>query len=291
MVRWIMITDLHFGMDLPNFKDNDEFAAKLIEQAALEDPAFVVNAGDCISGGVADGRAEERNVKKYWSLYHRAMRPLTDICPVITVMGNHDQTGDAATSENFCQETGRDGKPPYFSKTINGIHIVAIDTLPRRHHGGFPDRTRQARWLRRDLKRSRNAKATIVCGHYPVFVQPILYDIADSSLFYNEKTREEGVLLPMLMDGDVDMYLCGHNHIYQRLRYGRLTQIMAGATTNTYDGMIKHAPCKYIQVFDRRQSYVRFTVTDKSIRGEAVALGGDIIDTWTQRLNKRSGGS
>ena len=286
MTRWLMLSDLQFGQSTPTLTNNDELAERLIKQASLEHPAFVVNCGDSIHGEVEDSAKEARNVKRLWAKYHLAIRPLTDFCPVITIMGNHDQTGSAATTENFCRETGREGQKTYFSKTIGDIHVVALNTSQNRNLGGFLEGTPQARWLRRDLKRTRNAKCTIVCGHYPIFVQTHCYDDSDPSLHYDELAREEGVLLPMLLDGNVDVYLCGHQHIYQRLRYGRLTQIMAGGLNSPYERWVKKQRCRFSQVYDPRQSYIRFTVTDKSIRGEAIALGGDIIDTWTKRLNK-----
>ena len=45
-------------------------------------------------------------------------------------------------------------------------------------------------------------------------------------------------------------------------------------------------PNAYCQALDERQGCVRFTLTEHSIRGEAVSLDGTVIDTWSQRLNR-----
>lgn len=227
MTRWILISDVQFGHSSPQVRDNDERARMLIEQVAREAPDFVVNAGDHVNGVVTDNK--QREVQRLWSAYHRAIQPLAKLCPVISVVGNHDQTGRAASSAIYCRETKRAGKPSYYSTTIRGVHVIALDVVPCRHHGGFPGGTVQAKWLARDLNRRRQAKCTIAVGHYPIFLTPEVYDNSDASLHYDEVARKEGVLLPMLLDTRVDLYLCGHHHVYERTRYNRLTQVMAGA--------------------------------------------------------------
>lgn len=287
MTRWVLISDVQFGHWSPQVTDNDERARMLIQQVVGEAPDFVVNGGDHINGEVADGNAERQNVRRMWAKYHRAMRPLAKLCPVISVVGNHDQTGQAASSDVYCRQTQRAGKPTYYSATIRGVHVhvIALDVVPRRHRGGFPDWTVQAKWLGRDLNRRRRAKCTVAVGHYPIFLTPKHYDNSDPSLRYDEGAKDEGVLLPMLLDVGVDLYLCGHHHVYERTRYRRLTQVMAGAADMAWDDLMQESPNRYCRVLDERQCYVRFTLKDKTIRAEAVALDGDVVDAWTQRLN------
>ena len=284
MTRWTLITDVQFGHADPDEETNSRRARYMIEKIASEDPDFVINAGDSINGAVVDG--ERRKVKKLWAQYQDAIRPLDNVCPLITVIGNHDQTGEAATSEDFCRETGRIGKQPYFSKTIGGVNVVVLHTMPGRHGGGFPDGTPQVRWLRSHLQRPRQAKCTIVCGHYPVFVNPWLYHTSDPSLHYDENTNEQGVLLPILLDAEVDMYLCGHHHVYERSRYKSLTQIMGGALGIAYEEQLEKPPHRYSKALDERQCYVRFTLDKNAISGESVDLDGNVIDTWIQTLNR-----
>ena len=90
--------------------------------------------------------------------------------------------------------------------------MIVLDVVAARHRGGFPAKTAQRRWLRRDLRRSRQARGTVAVGHYPIFATPWLHGSSDASLLF-------------ALDGE-------------------------------------------------------------TIRGEAVAIGGEIIDAWQQRLNQ-----
>ena len=116
--RWLLVSDLQFGHSSKVIKDNDKRARRLIELVADEKPDFVVNGGDHINGAVNDDRAERENVKRMWKDYHRIMESLRDVCPVISTIGNHDHTGAAASSEEYCRQTGRPGSrattPPRF---------------------------------------------------------------------------------------------------------------------------------------------------------------------------------
>jgi len=291
MTRWILISDLQLGHADPRVEDHYERMRIMIDHVVREAPDFIINGGDHINGAVTDGEAERRNVQRMWADYHRVTRPLMELCPVISVIGNHDQMGQAAHPKVYCRQTGRAGKPTYYSATIGGVKVVALDVAERRHHGGFAAGTAQHKWLRQLLVRRRQARCTVAVGHFPIFLAPWLYDNSDSSLHYNEVTGYEGTLLPMLLDAGVDLYLCGHHHIYERTRYRRLTQVIAGAPEEVaFKQLLSVPPNKHCRVVDERSCYVRFTLTGKTIRGEAVALDGDVIDTWAQRLNRARDG-
>ena len=117
-------------------------------------------------------------------------------------------------------------------------------------------------------------------------MSPAIYHNVDTSLHYDESSGQEGVLLPILLKARVDLYLCGHLHIYERTRYGRLTQVMAGANGIAFPDLLQQEPNKYNQILDERQCFVRYMLSDDSIRGEAVTLDGESMDTWSQELNR-----
>ena len=273
--------DLQLGHLSRAVRDNDERARRLIERVAEEQPDFVIDGGDHINGAVCDDRSERTHVKRMWRDYHRIMEPLREVCPVISTIGNHDQTGSAASSEEYCLQTGRAGKPTYYAATVRGVHVVTLDTVVGWHRGGFAAGTAQARWLRRHLPRLRKAPCTVVVGHYPILTASWLYDI--------DAAVGQGALFSMLVDAGVDLYLCGHLHAYERARNRRLTQAMAGPPEIAYAHLRVKPPGKDSKVFDERQGYICFTLGDASIRGEAVSLEGEVMDQWTQKLNPKHG--
>ena len=53
-----------------------------------------------------------------------------------------------------------------------------------------------------------------------------------------------------------------------------------------FEGLLEATPGKYSQVLAERRGYIRFSLTNKMLRGEAVSLEGDLVDAWSQRLNR-----
>mgnify|MGYP001162365506 FL=1 len=275
MTRWIFISDLQLKPDEP---EHEERRRLLVERVAAERPDFVIDGGDHVAGQVNDEPEEARRVAQMWAAYHRVTAPLQRVCPVIHTVGNHDQTGSPPTSDEYLRQTGRRGRRTYFPQTIGGVHMAIIDTTNGRHRAGFADHE-QARWLRRDLRAARQARCTVVVGHYPVLVAPWLLD---HSILRDEEPGSQGLLLPMLLEAGVDLLLCGHLHAYERTRFGTVTQIMTSASDMAIDDMAK--PGEYRVAFDKRQTYVRFALEDSTVRCEAVTADGEIIDSWTQEL-------
>ncbi len=276
MTRWIFVSDIQTK---PDVAEHEERRRLLIEQVAAEKPDFVVDGGDHVAGRVDDDPEEAERVAQMWAIYHRVMAPLQKLCPVVHTVGNHDQTGSSPTSEEYLRQIGRQGRRTYFAKTIGGVHIASIDTTNGRHRGGFADRA-QARWLRRDLRAARRARCTIVVGHYPLLVAPW---VIDHSVLRDEEPGTRGLLLPILLETGVDLLLCGHLHAYERARCETLTQIMTSASDIFFDEM-ETDPGDYRIAFDRRQTYARFAQDGSTIRGEAVAADGEVVDSWTQQL-------
>jgi 3',5'-cyclic AMP phosphodiesterase CpdA len=295
MTRWIHITDLQLGLGKAENDPNDELAVEMVRMVLAQRPDFVIHSGDCIHGTAIDHEAGEnpeylRMHLEHWEMYRQTLAPLLDHCPVFSVVGNHDHTFPDLDTELFSRYHGRDGKPAYSSETIAGVQVICLDVVPRRHHGGFPADTQQEAWLRDELARPTDACCRVVVGHYPIFMAPGIAHDVDPSLRYDEENDDPGRLLPMLLAADVDLYLCGHLHIYERARYENLTQVVAGANRIAYEGLLEMMSSRYLQIQDERQSYVEFKIVDGVIEATVVSLAGDRIDAWRQPLN-RPGGS
>ena len=223
MTRWIFVSDLQLR---PDDGEHEKRRRLLMERVAAEKPEFVIDGGDHVAGAVNDEPEEAERVALMWAAYHRAMQPLQGLCPVISTIGNHDQTGSDPSPEEYLRQVGRQGRRTWHALSIGGVHVAILDVLDGRHRGGFTDRT-QARWLRRDLRAPRRARCTVVAGHYPILVPPCL---REHSVLREEEPGDPGMLLPILLEGSADLYLCGHLHAYERARHGTLTQVMTSAS-------------------------------------------------------------
>jgi DNA repair exonuclease SbcCD nuclease subunit len=284
-VCWIHVTDLQLGFGKSADNDNDTSARRLIEQVASEEVDFVINSGDLIHGAHADQTLE--TIVEYWSDYQTTVKPLEGKSPILSAPGNHDMTREDRSMERYCLETGRADKPPYYAATIQGVHVICLNVVSALHRGGFPKGSEQEAWLKQELNRLPQARCLIAVGHYPIFLSPDFYGrFSDSSLHYDERTGQAGDLLPILLEAGVDLYLCGHLHTYERTRYGRLSQVMAGAYGVAYPDLMPYQPNQYCQALDERQCYVRYTLTEDSIHAEALSLQGTVVDAWSQTLNR-----
>lgn len=295
MTRWIHFTDLQLGLGKAENDPNDELAVEMVQTVLAQRPDFAIHAGDCIHGTAIDHEADENpeylgmHVEN-WEMYRRTMAPLQTQCPVFSVVGNHDHTFPDLDTALFCHYHDRDGKPAYYSGTIDDVQVICLDVVPRPHHGGFPAGTEQEVWLREELAKPKDARCRVVVGHYPIFMAPAMAHSVDASLRYDEENNAPGLLLPMLLAADVDLYLCGHLHIYERARYEKLTQIIGGANRIGHWGVLDMTPSRFLQVQDERQSYVEFKIVDDQIEATVVSLAGEQIDAWSQPLNRPSRG-
>ena len=284
-VRWIHVTDLQLGFGKSASNDNDMSARRLIEQVASEEADFVINSGDLIHGAHADQTLE--TIAEYWSDYQTTVKPLEGKSPILSAPGNHDMTHEDRSMERYCLETGRADQLPYYAATIQGVYVVCLNVVSALHRGGFPKGSEQETWLKEELNRLPQVRCLIAVGHYPIFLSPDFYGrFSDSSLCYDERTGQEGVLLPILLEGGVDLYLCGHLHTYERTRYGKLTQVIAGAYRVAYPDLMPYQPNQYCQALDERQCYIRYTLIGDAIHAEAISLQGAVVDAWSQPLNR-----
>ena len=270
---------------------SDDLAVELVQAVLREHPDFVIHSGDCVHGTPFDAEAGrnpeyDRIHEEHWRMYRDTIAPLLEYCPFLSVVGNHDHTFPDLRTDLFCRHNGRDGMPPFYSWTFDGVQVICLDVVPNRHRGGFSGATAQESWLVEELAAPTNTYCRVVVGHYPIFIAAEVSHCVDETLRFDEERGDPGQLLPLLLQHEVDFYLCGHMHVYERARYRNLTQVQAGASRIAYEGLLNMAPSRCLQVQDERQGFVVFELLDDRIEVQAIALGGDRIDSWVQRLNR-----
>ena len=189
---------------------------------------------------------EPSSGRSYEAVYDDFLTTVENISatsPYHIVPGNHDVTchattdlGCASYQKNFSAINRRYRMPGYdrrgghnmwYSFDLGSVHFAMIDTesdypsAPTKPHtfigggagGGFNGN--QLKWLTQDLK-DANARTEIewivVSGHRP---------------WYSSKTMDWPLRTPthlrnafekILVENNVDMYLCGHKHFYERTK-------------------------------------------------------------------------
>ncbi len=212
-------------------------------------------------GDMVDGNSKYPEKTKQELLYWKQiMKPIYDnpnfIFPKIWVtVGNHeiqhykDETNFKSLFQDVYMNGPEDEKGTTYSFDHKNVHFTVINT-DRWYYGDPEDTTDDRRdwhyikhldWVENDLKsaRERGVNKIIVIGHEQPF--PTGGHLRDGlpNLGLNLKLPLDSVKLKSIKDRDifwdilvkynVSAYLCGHEHLYSRLSYKGVYQIVAGS--------------------------------------------------------------
>lgn len=190
--------------------------------------------------------------ERSWGRYKSITRPAP---------GNHEYlvpgTGQTMTAEQVAQVPGGLGyyryfagrtppHPGYYSYDYQGWHFVVLNTTCSVVPGGCTGA--QLTWLKADLAANRSKRCTVVTGHHPYF--------ASASPFYGAPSLR--AIWPTLVVEDVDLYIAGHNHSYERLKPMR-TQGNVDTDWGPGDGDDGHAGVPIVVVGTGGRSLIPFT--------------------------------
>jgi 3',5'-cyclic AMP phosphodiesterase CpdA len=119
-----------------------------------EKPAWVVVSGDLSEDGSAQS----------YEVLNGVVRDLeADGIPVLLALGNHDARG--TFRQVVLGETGNDDAQPWcFSRQINGVRVIVLDSVIPGETGGALGETQLA-WLERELNTATSGGTLIVLHH------------------------------------------------------------------------------------------------------------------------------
>jgi hypothetical protein len=236
-----------------------ELAARLRPDAVL------------LPGDLQYARGELANFRRVFAKTWGRFRSITYPAP-----GNHEYGRGVASGyyDYFGPRAGPRGKG-YYSADVGSWHLVSLNSNCELI-GGCGTDSPQARWLRADLARN-HSRCTVALWHHPRW----------SSGLHGSTTKMDP-LWRVLVAGDVDVLLTGHDHHYERFaplaasgapdRARGVREFVVGTGGNSL----------YPVLFRRRGSEVRIadtfgvlelTLTEGSYSWRFVpAAGGDSTD-------------
>lgn len=179
---------------------------RLVDEAALLHPAFVVQVGDLIQGYSDD----EHAVRQQWRRFRAEIQGLGDI-PYFPVAGNHDLYGADGKPSRMLEEVYRDiWGDPYYAFSYRNARFIVLDTDER----GAPEEIGEAQlsWLQDELT-TTNAEHIFVFMHRP-----------PSSLGNAEALHE------LLKRFPVAIVFFGHLHHYEQYERDGIRYVMTNAT-------------------------------------------------------------
>lgn len=137
-----------------------------------------------------------------WQEYWGRWFPRLGI-PFYVSLGNHDWgSPDGPAAEILYSQKSVTWRlpAPYYTFTAGSVQFYALNTVLMSEA--------QLLWLREELNKS-TAKWKVVYGHYQVY-----------SAVRGDNDELIKRLLPILQENHVDVYLCGHEHLFQHLKRG-----------------------------------------------------------------------
>jgi len=165
---------------------------RAIDEINLLDPDFVVLTGDLIQSHTN----VETALTKMWDEFDTAVAGFR--MPYYQVIGNHD-VSNAGQQRIYLERYG-DRFPLFYSFGHNGCRFIVLDS---ELHGEYKNITdRQLVWLKKELKRHRDARKLFVFLHQP------LWKYGDSNWMKE--------VHPLLAQYRVDTVFCGHLHMYTK---------------------------------------------------------------------------
>ena len=195
--------------------DESEATMKEMERSLVTgrfgDLSLTVHAGD-ITYAYDHFPAEDRY--RVWVKYFDRLQPLVARAPYMTCPGNHEAPFNFTSYANWLRMPHRAARSPspfWYSFDYLGVHFVMMST-----EHVFSPGSPQHRWMEADLRKANSRRHQVpwlvVVGHRPLY--------CSSWLFAKRCTTESLLFRTFLEDlfltQRVDVYLCGHNHQYER---------------------------------------------------------------------------
>lgn len=182
--------------------------AKVVEMVNGSGAQFAFHTGDFFVG-TDDPEEGREQVEAYLKVVAKSR------IPIYPVMGNHDARPGTYRP---CVERVFKGGPTYYSFDRGNCHFVVLDAYEPGHRGRLSPK--QWEWLKRDLEKAKGK-------HIFVFIHPPLYPV-DGHLKGSLPPDEAGRLSALFKEAGVDIVFCGHEHLYARLVYDGLVQVITG---------------------------------------------------------------
>ncbi len=147
-----------------------------------------------IVGDHTPGYTDQPKQTEFWNGFEDTANKLKS--PYVMVPGNHD-IYDAASEALWWKRYGS----PWFSWEHKGCHFVALDCIEVGKEGSI--REKQLEWLKKNLAGAKNAHATFVFVHWPLWLPDYKNQEWDADVH------------PLLAAAGADFVFCGHEHHYE----------------------------------------------------------------------------
>lgn len=237
-----------------------ESCAKTVARLHSQQPFdFGITLGDNYQDDGPHSPADPR-WQKYWERYY----PQLGI-PFYATLGNHDWNNPAGPAAGLLYQNPSWKLPAlYYTYTAGPVQFFVLNTVLLSE--------RQRLWLERELKTS-TARWRVVYGHYQIY-----------SALRGDNTALIRDVLPLLEANQADLYLCGHEHLFQHIKpKGRVHLFVNGAAGAGARAAEKKDYPNVLFMAERKQGFSILEATEASLTVKFVDDEGAEIYQHTLR--------
>ncbi|EGG22315.1 hypothetical protein DFA_04433 [Cavenderia fasciculata] len=144
-----------------------------------------------------------------WNDFLSTIEPITSSIPYMSTPGNHDVFYSFQAYQQTFNMPGSSNEP-WYSFDYNGVHFVSYST-----ESDISPFTRQYQWLKNDLDtyRSKNPKGWVIAYAHRPYYCSTQWDWCRKQTL---RALIESTIGELFQQYNVDMYLAGHTHAYER---------------------------------------------------------------------------
>lgn len=197
---------------------NNKVMEKILDNIKSENAGFILLTGDMITGSRVS--AIHRNRLRKWRAIIEGYK-----IPYYISVGNHEIESEVSeriiNSVFEMPKNGPEGlKGLVYSFDYKNAHFIILDTNVYDNFHVITEE--QLEWLKDDLKKNKK-NIIFIFGHEPAY--PV-YDHKGRSLDRYSSKRD--YLWNIFKEHKVNIYFCGHEHLYHRAVYDGVYQIITG---------------------------------------------------------------
>lgn len=227
-VNFMYLGDIQYS-SYPNMKNDYQAWENLVRMARDRNPDldFALMGGDMVDQGMSASN---------WQVFLQHASPIFSGLPMLAIPGNHESNSLSGKPELFIQYLAMPANGPggfieeFYSYDLGDCHIVGLSSNIFSNEqvlkGSMTENDfgRLAQWLSDDLAAS-DAKWKIVVMHHPAYV--VVSDAVAAGVLANWE--------PIFAKAQVDLALCGHQHIYMRTKAIKgVTYVMGNSGAKHY---------------------------------------------------------
>ena len=251
--------------------DNGSGQRQLAQSLSRESAAFLLHAGDI---AYWEGTFDQYRLA-YFGIYDALLKRMA----VFPTLGNHDALGDAFAYRSLFAPP-QEGLPNsaqnrYYSFNWANAHFTVLDSnqlLTPTHP--------MLMWLEQDLRETTQTWRIVAIHHPPFPSTPYKRDDPVCKEVRN-------VLAPVFERYCVHLVFSGLEHFYQRTQARRDGSWMPQGPGSVYittggggSQFYESGAESFLSASASGPHFLRITVTDSTLQGEAVNLAGESFDKW-----------